>query len=146
MSMTSRVVVGGGLAGLLAALRASDRGERVTVLESAPRPGGLIRSESLSGVWVDVGAESFATTTPAMFRLIDELGLEAEREAPQRTDAHIVAADGTHSRIPHGIFGIPASLDDPDLAGAISAPALVEARRRDVDAVALEPDATVADL
>lgn len=49
------VVVGGGPAGLGAALRAARRGARVTLVEAAPGPGGLCRTLSRDGMRYDLG-------------------------------------------------------------------------------------------
>lgn len=74
------VVVGGGIAGLTAALRLSAAGDRVTVVEQADRLGGKINTRADG---VDTGAEQFLMRDPAggpsgAKRLVDELGL-AER-------------------------------------------------------------------
>ncbi|HEV7440370.1 MAG TPA: FAD-dependent oxidoreductase, partial [Methylobacterium sp.] len=43
------VVIGAGIAGLVAALRLAAAGIEVTVLERAARPGGKMRSVSVAG-------------------------------------------------------------------------------------------------
>ena len=50
------VVVGAGMAGLVAARRLADRGAAVTVLEAAPVLGGRVQSQEVEGGWVDLGA------------------------------------------------------------------------------------------
>jgi len=55
--MTARRVgvVGGGLAGLTAALRCADEGFAVTLFEARPRLGGLTHSFQRDGLWIVVG-------------------------------------------------------------------------------------------
>ncbi|KUF08070.1 FAD-dependent oxidoreductase, partial [Leucobacter sp. G161] len=54
-------VVGGGVAGLVAARELALAGARVTVLEAAPELGGRVRAVELAGAPFDMGAEAFAT-------------------------------------------------------------------------------------
>ncbi len=112
VSSPSTVVIGGGLAGLVAARRLTAKGERVVVLEAAPQPGGMIAVAELGGVRVDAGAEAYATRSAAAAGLCRELGLEVSRPSgtphvwwPERI---VPLADG--------VLGIPGSLEDPALA------------------------------
>jgi protoporphyrinogen/coproporphyrinogen III oxidase len=100
------VVVGGGVAGLVFALDASEAGYRVTVLERATRFGGVVRSERLGPVTVDVGAESFALTRPDVLELADRLGLGAAVERPATHQAHVLSG-GRHLPLPPGVLGVP---------------------------------------
>ena len=61
MSARRVVILGGGLAGLAAAVELSARGDRVTVLEKAPRLGGRASSfvDRASGLACDNGQHLF---------------------------------------------------------------------------------------
>jgi len=50
------VVIGGGMAGTAAAYPLRSRGYKVTILERSDRLGGRIRSESVEGAAVEMGA------------------------------------------------------------------------------------------
>ena len=49
------VVIGAGVAGLVAALRLAHRGHQVTVLERADVPGGKIHTQSVGPVQIEIG-------------------------------------------------------------------------------------------
>jgi protoporphyrinogen/coproporphyrinogen III oxidase len=74
----SYCVVGGGISGLTAAyrLRAALGDEAsITLFDPADRLGGVLRTENVGGVPVDVGAEAFVVRRPEVPALLDELGL-----------------------------------------------------------------------
>jgi oxygen-dependent protoporphyrinogen oxidase len=71
-------VLGGGITGLAAAHRLATLGHGVTLLESAPRVGGSIRTEITDGWLVEAGPNSFQPAQPEVMDLITELGLDAE--------------------------------------------------------------------
>lgn len=100
-------VVGGGIAGLAAADALVRGGARVTLLEADARLGGKIRSETIDGQTIEVGAESLMTYNPVAIELCQELGLEPELTGAQRTDTSIWAA-GRLRELPPGILsGLP---------------------------------------
>ena len=72
---TQVVVVGGGLAGITAALRCVDAGCAVTLLEARPRLGGLTYSFRRGGLWVDNGQHVFLRCCTAYRALLDRLGV-----------------------------------------------------------------------
>ena len=104
--MSRVVVVGGGLAGTLAALRLLQAGHRVQLRESAARLGGMIAPLGLADTLVDAGAEAYAVRGGVGRALCDELGLEVAGPAGA---AHIWRPSGAY-RMADGVVGIPAAL------------------------------------
>lgn len=129
------LVVGGGVAGLEAARQLASAGRRVLVLEAGDRVGGAVRSESLAGVVVDVGAEAYGVARPETRDLIDELGLADQIVAPRRSDARLLLDDGLHA-MPHAMLGIPTDLDSTEVLAILGADEARRARERDAAPVA----------
>lgn len=123
----SAVVVGGGIAGLVAARELLINGEAVELYEAGGHPGGLVAPQPMGGVIVDGGAEAFAVRTPAVTDLCAELGLEI---AEPQGQPHIWWPEAPH-RWPtaNGVLGIPGSLDDPSITAALTPDELAEAAR-----------------
>ena len=137
------LVVGGGVAGLSWALDAVDAGLDVTVLERDDRFGGVVRSEMLGPVLVDVGAESFALTRPDLVGLADRLGLREDVVRPSVAQAHVMR-DGRLMPLPPGLLGIPADADD--IARLLGADIAAEARARDAAPVPESAPETIGQL
>ena len=72
------VVVGGGITGLAAALRLSERGANVTVLEAAAEPGGAIKTVRRDRWLFEGGPDAFITVKSGALDLVKRLGLEGE--------------------------------------------------------------------
>ncbi|MFB7249796.1 protoporphyrinogen/coproporphyrinogen oxidase [Microbacterium sp. NPDC056234] len=110
------VVVGGGIAGLVAARECAKVGMRVTVLEGADELGGAVRRAEIDGVRLDAGAESYATRGGHVRKLVAELGLADRVQTPARGGAWLAGVPGQEpSPLPKGgILGIPANpfIDD----------------------------------
>jgi squalene-associated FAD-dependent desaturase len=85
------VVIGGGLAGLAAALDCADRGARVTLLERRKRLGGLTWSFEHAGHWVDNGQHVFLRCCDAYLAFLDRIGAAADVELPDRLDIPVIA-------------------------------------------------------
>jgi squalene-associated FAD-dependent desaturase len=85
------VVIGGGLAGLAAALEGADRGARVTLLERRNRLGGLTWSFRHAGHWVDNGQHVFLRCCDEYLGFLDRIGAASDVELPDRLDIPVVA-------------------------------------------------------
>ncbi|GHF04331.1 protoporphyrinogen/coproporphyrinogen oxidase [Pseudolysinimonas yzui] len=125
-------VIGGGIAGLLVALRLAEGGHRVTLLEAADRLGGQLAPQRLAGVELDAGAESFATRGTAVTALLTELGLDGDVVIPGGGTAWLHRARGAVPLPAAGVLGIPAHPLAPDVVRAIG---LAGAWRARLDAV-----------
>ena len=87
--MTATAVVGGGLAGITAALELADAGHRVTLLEGRPKLGGLTHSFQRDGRWVDNGQHVFLRCCTSYLRLLDRLGVSDQVHLQPRLDVPV---------------------------------------------------------
>jgi oxygen-dependent protoporphyrinogen oxidase len=131
-SVPAVVVVGGGIAGLCAALELVAAGLRVTVLESSAVFGGSVASHELAGLTLDAGAESFSTRSDTVPSLARELGLGNLICSPNPAGAwlHLPSQESGSIAVPlpkSGLLGIPANVRDPELPGLIGRAASVRA-------------------
>lgn len=111
----SALVVGGGIAGLVAARDLARAGLRVSLVESRPQFGGAVGSHMVAQTVLDSGAESFATRTRDVAELIDELGLSDRVCAPDQAGSWVYLPDGPRPGERSGVLGIPGDLDSPAL-------------------------------
>lgn len=111
----SALVVGGGIAGLVAARDLARAGLRVSLVESKPQFGGAVGAHLVGGMVLDSGAESFATRTEDVARLIDELGLSDRLCVPAQEGSWVYLADGPRPGERSGVLGIPGDFDAPGL-------------------------------
>ncbi len=72
------IVVGAGIAGLVAAFQLKKKGVDVIVLESASKVGGRMITESSNGYLIDGGAQFLSSAYKILSDLIDELGITPE--------------------------------------------------------------------
>jgi hydroxysqualene dehydroxylase len=93
------VVVGGGLAGITAALRCADAGARVTLLEGRPRLGGATWSFARNGLWADNGQHVFLRCCTAYLQLLRRLGTEELTTIQPRLDIPVLRPDRSPTRI-----------------------------------------------
>jgi len=94
-------VLGAGLTGLSAAYRLAQAGRRVVVFDSAPAPGGVIRSERRPEGWLIETGPNSLQETPFVAALIRELGLSQSRvvAAPAAKNRYIIR-DGQLRALP----------------------------------------------
>ncbi len=92
------IVVGGGLAGLAAALELAEAGRRVTLLEARPRLGGATASFTRDGVTIDTGQHVFLRCCTAYRDFLQRLGVEHLTELQPRLDMAVMHGDGSGVR------------------------------------------------
>jgi squalene-associated FAD-dependent desaturase len=88
------VVIGGGLAGITAAVALRDAGAEVTVLESRPRLGGAATSYARAGMMVDNGQHVFLRCCTHYTALLARLGVTDSVAIQDRFDVTVLAPDG----------------------------------------------------
>ncbi len=107
-SVPRTVVVGAGVAGLVAAYRLASAGADVTVFEAAGEPGGKIRSVEVGGLRLEAGPDSLVARKPWAADLCRELGLGDDLAEPATAAAQVLTRRGLLP-LPSGPFGISAS-------------------------------------
>jgi len=114
--MQDVLVIGGGIAGLVAARSCARLGLGVTVIEAADAVGGPVAGHDVAGLRLDSGAESFAVRGGTVAAFIEELGLTTEIVAPNPAGAwlHLPALKGGQGPVSvplpqAGVLGIPGS-------------------------------------
>ncbi len=143
--MIDRVVIGGGLSGIFAALRASDAGETVTLLEASGSLGGGLRGVDVDGLVLDAGAESFSVVSPEMATLLADWGFAHSLVRPAQKAAHIVLPDRIVP-IPRGVMGIPAGREELGASPALEPEAISDAIARDSQPWQVPEQVSVAEL
>jgi squalene-associated FAD-dependent desaturase len=84
-------VIGGGLAGITAAIALAEAGAAVTLLEARPRLGGATCSFTRDGLTVDTGQHVFLGCCTAYRGLLDKLGMTAHAPLQPRFDVTVLA-------------------------------------------------------
>ncbi|MBO0802606.1 MAG: FAD-dependent oxidoreductase [Nocardiopsaceae bacterium] len=88
------VIIGGGLAGITAAIALASAGTDVTLLEARPRLGGATTSFSRDGLAVDTGQHVFLRCCTAYRGLLDRLGMTAHAPLQPRFDVTVLSPRG----------------------------------------------------
>ncbi len=139
------VVIGAGIAGLAAAwelTRAADP-PHVVVLEGSPVLGGKLRTASVAGQGIDVGAESVLARRPEALDLLAEAGLTPGIVHPTGATATIWSR-GRHWRLPpRTLMGVPS---DPSTALGILTEAEVDRLEHEFLSAPVESDVSVGDF
>jgi oxygen-dependent protoporphyrinogen oxidase len=93
------LVVGGGISGLICAYSLQKAGIEVQLVETSPRPGGVINSVSRDGFLLELGPQSFSGTA-ALRQLCSELAISDQLlEAPTRAPRYVLV-DGKLQPVP----------------------------------------------
>ena len=95
------IVVGGGLAGLSAAVHLADAGRAVTVLEAGPVLGGRTSSTVDDGMVIESGLHRFLGFYVELPRLLHHVGARLNDVVVWEDEAEILLPDGG----PKGVFG-----------------------------------------
>lgn len=111
--MSSRprlVVVGGGLAGMAAALDAADAGAEVALVERRARLGGLTWSFERKGRSFDNGQHVFLRCCTAYRAFLDRIGAAGQVRLQDRLDVPVVAPGGRTAHIARTALPLPSPL------------------------------------
>jgi uncharacterized protein with NAD-binding domain and iron-sulfur cluster len=113
------VVIGGGLAGITAAIALAQANHEVTLLEAKPRLGGATMSFGRDDLVIDTGQHVFLRCCTAYRGLLDRLGMAAHAPIQPRFDVTVVSpgkrAALKRRPVPAGLHMLPALLGYPFL-------------------------------
>jgi zeta-carotene desaturase len=133
MKMT---VVGGGIAGLTAALRLVERGFDVEVFEKGPLMGGNLSGVNHGGAYYDVYPHMFAEWFHNFWKLAEDIGLKKHQHFERRRDCGFLApGDFPHYRVCTDIGAFRTGLKNLS-SGVISLPEMFLANYTILDAIA----------
>jgi oxygen-dependent protoporphyrinogen oxidase len=91
----SIIVIGAGVAGLVAARRLSQAGHAVRVLEAGGVPGGRVGERDVRGIRFNAGARLVYAFSNPFNALLDEIGLTEALVPVRRLSAECVGANGS---------------------------------------------------
>ena len=110
MSATRVAVIGGGVAGITAALDCADAGASVTLLEVRPRLGGAAYSFERDGLMLDNGQHVFLRCCSAYRALLERLGSEPLTALQPRLRIPVLAPGGRTVILSRGNLPAPLHL------------------------------------
>ncbi|WP_321573706.1 protoporphyrinogen oxidase [Nocardioides sp. Kera G14] len=140
------VVIGAGVAGLVAAHDLAAADHDVTVLEASSYVGGKLRLASVADVMVDVGAEAMLARRPEGIALCAELRVPIVH--PTAATSRIWT-DGALRPMPPSLMGAPMDVDALEASGILSDAGMERVRAEAALPTDVEPresEATVGDL
>ncbi|HVK28689.1 MAG TPA: FAD-dependent oxidoreductase [Nocardioides sp.] len=141
--MRSAIVVGAGVAGLVAARDLAESGASVLVLEGSDRAGGKLRGGTVADVTVDVGAEAMLHRRPEGIDLATDLDLSLVH--PTSASSRIWTR-GALRPLPRTVMGAPLDLDQLEASGILSPEGMVRARHQFVGGLPDGSDESVGEL
>ncbi|OMB92278.1 protoporphyrinogen oxidase [Mycobacterium colombiense] len=149
MSSPSYCVVGGGISGLTAAYRlraAVGDDAAITLFDPGDRLGGVLRTEVVGGVPMDLGAEAFVLRRPEMPALLDELNLSGRQRVSTGARPLIYSRQELRPLPAGTVVGIPSSA--ASVAGLVDEATVARIEAEPARPLAWEPgaDPAVADL
>jgi len=103
-------IVGGGLAGIAAALSAVDAGADVTLVERRPTLGGLTSSIQHNGLSFDNGQHVFLRCCTAYRSFLDRIGATDEVFLQRRLDVPVLSPNGVRATISRNALPAPLHL------------------------------------
>jgi squalene-associated FAD-dependent desaturase len=103
------VVIGGGLAGITAAIALREAGAGVTLLEARPRLGGATSSFSRDGLMVDTGQHVFLRCCTSYQELLTRLGMTGSVALQDRFDVTVLSP-GRQARLRRSALPAPLHL------------------------------------
>ncbi|NLP83484.1 NAD(P)-binding protein [Microbacterium sp. CFH 90308] len=118
---THVVVIGGGIAGLVAAWECAKLGMAVTLVEASGRLGGVVGMAEVAGLELETGATCFSTRDGVVRRLIEEVDPDAVIVRPG-DDREWIAGLPKDAAAPlprENVLGIPANAWDESVRNVI---------------------------
>jgi zeta-carotene desaturase len=129
-------VVGGGIAGLTAALRLVERGFDVEIFEKGPLMGGNLSGVKHGDAYYDVYPHMFAEWFHNFWKLTEDIGLKKHKHFERRDDCGFLApGDFPHYRVCTDIGAFRTGLKNLS-SGVISLPEMFLANYTILDAIA----------
>lgn len=133
------------MAGLAAAHRCAQRGDQVTVVESAPTLGGKLASHVIDGLTLDAGAESLLARRSEGLDVIAASRRADDLVHPATSGAGLWL-DGLVALPRHQLLGIPSDASDPDLPAVLGSDGVARLMNEPPLGVPMPSDLTVAEL
>ena len=100
-------IVGGGLAGLSAAIACGDAGAQVTLFEARPRLGGATWSSERDGLWIDNGQHVFLRCCESYIAFLRRLGVMDLVTIQDRLDIPVLMPGRGVARLRRGALPAP---------------------------------------
>jgi len=85
MPKTDVLIIGGGIAGLTAAIYLQEQGINAQILEASDRVGGRVKTDTIEGFRLDHGFQVFLTAYPDAKKLLDYEALDLKTFLPGAT-------------------------------------------------------------